>query len=154
MSWITLTVTDLRHRLSPREIDIIARAVGSFDDASTQAALDDAADMARGYLRANARNRIDRTPHSIPRSLKADVLAITVVDAWAGVAGVLPDPKGIRKAAADAAIRRLEAAAASTFAVEQPDPELVEDGSVAVANPPSSYIKDIQASRQKQRGVL
>ena len=155
MSWITLTVTDLRNRLSPREADAIARAIGAFDDAAAQAAIDDAADTARGYIRANARNRVAAEPHSVPRALKADVLAVALVDYCSSVAGMLPDPKGIRKAAYDRAVKRWEDAASGKFAVEQPAEGETEDGqSAASPAPPSTYSKDILASRQKQQGVL
>lgn len=154
MPWITLTAADLRSRLSEREMDAMRRANSAFDDSAALAVLEQTAATARGYIAGWSKNRLSATPHSIPPALKATCLDIAVVDYSQSVAGVMIDPKGLRKASKDQALKRLESVSEGRFAVEPPDPSEVQSApsSSNAPTPPSTYDKRTALSRLDQKG--
>jgi phage gp36-like protein len=120
MSWKTLTPADLKRRFAAGELAALQRAKVDLDDSAILVALQDVTALVRGYVAANRVNRLD-VEGTLPATLVSCALDIALVDYSVGVAGVLLDAKGNRKAAREAALKLLQDVAAGRFAVDQPD---------------------------------
>lgn len=115
MAWITLQPADLRARFAPAELAAFQRAKQDLDDASLASTLAQVSAHVRGYVAALGRGL--GAAGSIPEELKRAALDIAVVQYCTDAGGVLIDPKGLRKAAADSAETLLQSVAAKKFAV-------------------------------------
>ena len=126
MAWIELTAADVEARLSGPELAHCQRALADFQSDPTPEILSQVADDIRGYLLANAENRVGPAG-TIPAQLKRDALAVAVWELGnrLGMAG-----KQLltleRKGAMEAAVRKFEMAAKGEYVVEQPPAD--EDG--------------------------
>lgn len=123
MSWITLTAEDLKSRLSQAELTALARASGDYDESGMEAVLAQVTGLVRGYVAADARNRLDAAG-TIPLALKSAALDLACVDYSARAGGFMSDPKDLRKNAREAAVRLLQDVAAGKFRVDQPDADV------------------------------
>ncbi len=131
--WITLQPADLKARLSQAELAALQRASGDYDETGMEAVLAQVTGLVRGYVAANARNRMDGAG-TIPATLKGAALDLACVDYSTRAGGFLSDPKDLRRNARDAAIRLLQDVAADRFRVDQPDADAEEQAESQAAH--------------------
>jgi hypothetical protein len=152
MAWRELTETDLTTAMSPDEIAVLRRALGSDSDTVIGVVLTIFAQDIRGAVRTSGA-AVDTTANTVPESLIRRVLPCIVQYLSIRAGGVLPDPKGLRAEAAKAGETFLrEQVAAGKWAIETPTSS--ESGSSS--NQPASprvTAKTLQNQRSDQDGI-
>ncbi len=119
MAWRALNEADLAGHLSDTELQRIrAAAVGKNGDPIADTLLG-IANTIRGYISAHPANRLG-PDGTIPEELVDCAMHIAVVHVWTRVGGGLLDPKGLRKEAADEAMKLLRDVAKGLFRVQPP----------------------------------
>lgn len=154
MSWITLTLDDLKTRFSGAEYNGVtqaALATGQDADAVAESVIADVVQLVRGKVAACRQNTLGAGA-TIPQELKDAALAICrgrVCTRLPGMAALLDD---VRQAEIRSAERLLDQTAQCNFAIEQPEtPSTQEVGapSIEIISEPTRT-----ATRQKQNGLL
>lgn len=127
--WIAITESHLLTRLSGTELaKLRGAALASGQADPVQPAIDEVSGYVRGFV--GRRYRLG-DGNTIPQELLGAALAIVVVELMTRVAGVMIDPKELRKQAAIDANKLLQATADGVFAVESP----VVPSSAVISNP-------------------
>jgi hypothetical protein len=152
MPWRTITETDLTTAISQTELDTLRRALGA-DGADTIAlTLNLLSDEIRGYCSAAGAD-LDSTAYSVPPSLIGRAVAMAIIRISTRAGGVLPDPKGLRAKAAEAAEKFFaEQVARGHYAIET----AVTPSSAPVTNKPagpSVRTKTLRIQKDDQDGA-
>lgn len=121
MSWRQLIEADLAGHLSDTELQRIrAAAVGKNGDPIADT-LRGITDTVRGFISGNPANVLG-PDNTLPAELIDAACHIAVVHVWTRVGGGLLDPKGLRKEAADEAMKFLrDSVATGRFRIRPPD---------------------------------
>jgi hypothetical protein len=121
MAWRTPTETDLLDFISGAEMEALRAAVlsdGQADPIATQ--LSKTVEMVRGYIAANTKNTLGAAG-TLPERLIGPCCEIAILKIGSRAAGLIFDTDNVRRDAARAATRILEAVAAGDYAIEQPE---------------------------------
>jgi len=150
MAWRRLTETDLLTGLSGTELGKF-RSVALRDDQADpiDTVIDSTTDLVRGYIAANKNNTLG-PDGTLPEKLISSAVDCLVIKVQKRVAGVIIDPKGVRKDAAEAAVKLFEQVARGLFAIETP-----EEANTEQHGTPSPSIKGRlpQFSKAQQDGI-
>jgi hypothetical protein len=121
MSWRSPTESDLLEAISADELQGLREAsLGEGQDDPIASHLAVVADEVRGYIAANRENTLGPDGTLPPRLIRA-CIDIAVLRIGGRVTGILFDPEGVRKKAAENALTLLRDVAAGRFAIERPD---------------------------------
>lgn len=152
MSWRVLSESDLLTAISPDELAVLRRALGGEASDIVQTVLDNLAEEIRGHISASGAD-LESTAATIPESLVARAVQIAVMRVSIRAGGVLPDPKGHRKDAHDAALKFLEdRVATGKFGIDEPTTPSSTARSGRPANPVYTA-KDLTLERADQEGI-
>ena len=121
MSWRTLIEADLAGHLSDTELQRIRAAANGSQMDPIVSTLSGITDTVRGYISANPANVLG-PDGTLPAELLDAACHIAVIHVWTRVGGGLIDPKGLRKEAADEALKLLRNdIATGRFRIRPPD---------------------------------
>jgi hypothetical protein len=152
MSWRTITAADIQTALSPDEFDVLTRALGANADTILADTLSLWAEDIRGAVRTGGAT-VDATDATVPTSILRRIIPAIVQTLSTRAGGVLPDPKGLRAKAAEAAETFLrDQVAAGKWSIETPT--VAESGSASsVVLGPAHTHKTLEIQRTDQAGV-
>jgi hypothetical protein len=152
MSWRTITESDLKTALSANELETLRRALGADAEDTVASTLQLLASEIRDYI-ATGGTDLDATAYTLPEGLIARAVQIAIVRLSTRAGGILPDPKGLRAKAADAAEKFFQdKVATGKAAVEEP----ATPATGAVSNKPagpSTTAKTLYLQKDDQDGV-
>ena len=152
MSWRTITETDLKTAISADELDVLRRALGAEGSDTIAASIIFLADEARAAV-ATGGTDLDATAHTVPEALIRRIVQIAVVYLSTRAGGILPDPKGLRKEAAQAAEKYMQdVVAAGKIAIETPTSPSTSAQS-NVPGGPSMTAKTLTIQKTDQAGL-
>ncbi len=146
--WLAITEAHLLSRLSGTELTKLrSAALGNGQADPVQPVIDEVSAYVRGFV---GRRYPLGEAGTIPQELLRAALALIVVELMSRVAGVVTDPKGERKSAADKAEELLQAVADGRFAVEAP----VTQTTATISNPsPNVPDRPLRFSSGEQEGL-
>jgi hypothetical protein len=152
MSWRLITESDLKTAISADELDTLRAALGAQSEDTIAATIALQAAEIRDYISSGGSD-LDATAYTLPEGLIARAVQILIVRLSTRAGGILPDPKGLRAKAADAADKFfIERVATGKAAIETP----TTPASGAVSNKPASpsvTAKDLYLRKTDQDGV-
>ncbi len=151
MSWRIPTEDDLLKKISGDELDALrAAALGQTQGDPVDEQIASAVAVVRGYIRANALNRMGPTG-TLPEALIEPAMDYIAVPIASRVAGMQIDPESARATARRQAIRLFQDVATNHFAVEAPDDTI--DDRMDTIGTPSISPPETRFSRTQQEGI-
>jgi hypothetical protein len=120
MSWRAITEADIAQKLSDSEMEKLrAAGLGNAGSDSVGGAIIAVMNAVRGYIRASGTTKLG-PEGTIPETLIDAACDLLVPKICSRVAGIMMDPKGLRKQAAADARATFKEVAARTIIVEDP----------------------------------
>jgi hypothetical protein len=152
MSWRTITESDLKTALSSDELSTLRRALGADAEDTIANTLNLLAAEIRDHISSGGSD-VDATAATLPEGLIARAVQIAIIRISTRAGGVLPDPKGLRAKAAEAAEKFFQdRVATGKHAVEQPATAASTTLSGTPATP-TYTAKDLKLQKTDQDGI-